>query len=107
MSDESNFGQFSLQTFDLTQFVRLDSAAAAALHLSAYGSDVTAINSAKSGAPRTISALLNKCRTSGGQRLLSQWIKQPLTDKSKKKTFLIGKIDLKIEMELMERTWGI
>ena len=83
MSDESNFGQFTLSTFDLTQYMRLDSAAAAALHLSTYGADVTSINSVKSGAPRTITALLNKCRTSGGQRLLSQWIKQPLTDKSK------------------------
>ena len=82
MSDESNFGQFSLLPFDLTQYMRLDSAAAAALHLSAYGSDSATIPSAKSGVPRTIAALLNKCRTSGGQRLLAQWIKQPLVDKS-------------------------
>ena len=81
LSDESNFGQYTLKTFDFTQFMRLDSAAAAALHLTSYGSEPVQLI-AKAGAPRTIAALLNKCRTSGGQRLLSQWIRQPLIDKS-------------------------
>ena len=79
-SEDSNFGQFSLVTFDLTQYVKLDSAAASALHLTAYG-DLSM--GGTSGAPRTLSALLNKCRTSCGQRLLAQWIQQPLTDKGK------------------------
>lgn len=77
-------GQYTLNTFDFSQYVRLDSAAAAALHLTSYGAESMMIASsgmANKGAPRTISALLNKCRTSGGQRLLSQWIKQPLTNK--------------------------
>jgi len=79
--DESNFGQFGLTTFDLTQYVKLDSAAAAALHLTSYGPAEAAAAGAGHG-PRTLAALLNKCRTSCGQRLLAQWIKQPLTDKS-------------------------
>lgn len=82
MADETNFGQYTLLSFDFTQYMRLDSAASAALHLTSYGSDSSTMLTAKSGAPRTIAALLNKCRTSGGQRLLAQWIKQPLTDKS-------------------------
>lgn len=82
MSDETNFGQYSLQVFDFTQYMRLDSAASAALHLTSYNTESTNVLTAKTGAPRTIASLLNKCRTPGGQRLLAQWIKQPLTDKS-------------------------
>lgn len=83
MADETNFGQYTLLSFDFTQYMRLDSAASAALHLTSYGSESSIMLTAKSGAPRTIAALLNKCRTSGGQRLLAQWIKQPLTDKNR------------------------
>ena len=80
-SDDSNLSKFSIVTFDLTQYVRLDSAASAALHLTAYGSESLVGTSARANAPRTLIGLLNKCRTSSGQRLLAQWIKQPLTDK--------------------------
>nr|CAG4650000.1 EOG090X02H9 [Sida crystallina] len=80
--DESNFGQFSLLTFDLTQYVKLDAAAAGALHLTSYEAG-TVTASVAGSAPRTLASLLNKCRTSCGQRLLAQWIKQPLTDKGK------------------------
>lgn len=83
MADDTNFGQYSLQNFDFTQYMRLDSAASAALHLTSYGAEASTMVTSKAGAPRTIAALLNRCRTSGGQRLLAQWIKQPLTDKSK------------------------
>jgi DNA mismatch repair protein MSH2 len=78
MADETNFGQYSLHKFDFTQYMRLDSAASAALHLTSYGAEVSTMVTSKAGAPRTIAALLNKCRTSGGQQLLAQWIKQPL-----------------------------
>jgi DNA mismatch repair ATPase MutS len=79
MADETNFGKYSLHKFDFTQYyMRLDSAASAALHLTSYGVEVSTMVTSKAGAPRTIAAQLNKCQTSGGQQQLAQWIKQPL-----------------------------
>ncbi len=54
--------------------MRLDSTAVMALNLDPQPNDTRLMY---------LSGLLNKCCTPQGQRLLGQWIKQPLLDKNK------------------------
>uniref|UniRef100_T1IP55 DNA mismatch repair protein MSH2 n=1 Tax=Strigamia maritima TaxID=126957 RepID=T1IP55_STRMM len=72
LGNDDNFNQYKLSVFDLTRFVRLDGCAVKALNLLPVPGE-----SAKT---QSIFGLLNECRTAQGQRLLSRWVNQPLTD---------------------------
>jgi len=72
LSNEENFGQFKMSNFDLHLYMKLDAAAVRALNL------LPAPGQANKN--QSVLGLLNKCRTPQGQRLLGQWVKQPLLD---------------------------
>ncbi|KAJ2908188.1 MSH2 protein, partial [Coemansia aciculifera] len=71
LMDESNFGSYSLTTHSLAQYMKLDASAVQALNL---------VPSPQDGSSKTMSllGLLNHCKMTQGQRLLAQWLKQPL-----------------------------
>jgi DNA mismatch repair protein MSH2 len=72
LNDPDNFGQYTLRTHDLAQFLRLDNSALRALSLFP---ELGATGHAKS---MSVYGLLNKCKTAQGTRMLAQWLKQPL-----------------------------
>lgn len=82
LSDTDSYGQFHLSAFDFSQYVRLDSAAVHSLGIMSKTEDQKGDGS--------LLSLLNRCRTPGGQRLLSQWLKQPLMD--------VGKIEERLDV---------
>lgn len=81
LASDSIRGSINIGKYDLDKYMRLDAAAVKALNLFPSGVSNTNINQQGiSNAPTSIFALLNQCKTAGGSRLLSQWIKQPLID---------------------------
>ncbi|KAI9365943.1 muts domain V-domain-containing protein [Zopfochytrium polystomum] len=71
LGDESNYAQYQIESYDLSQYMRLDAAAVKALNLMPSGAEGSNKNMSLYG-------LLNKTKTSQGARLLAQWLKQPL-----------------------------
>lgn len=74
LSNNVNFGAFTFQTHDLSQYLRLDRSALRALSVFPEPGQGGVNKSA------SLFGLLNKCKTAQGQRLLAQWLKQPLID---------------------------
>lgn len=72
LSDYSLHGQFKIDRHDLKQFMKLDASALKALNLMPNPNEL--------GGNKNMSlyGLLNRCRTSQGQRLLGRWLKQPM-----------------------------
>lgn len=74
--NSSNFNQFDIQLLNLSDLIRLDAAAVSSLNLFIcrphFGSYISQDNTS------TVFGLLNHCKTTIGQRLLSQWVRQPL-----------------------------
>ncbi|BEI79611.1 hypothetical protein CcaverHIS002_0101400 [Cutaneotrichosporon cavernicola] len=73
MSDSPMHGQFRLHHHDLSQYMKLDASAVKALNL---------MPTPELGGNKNMSlyGLLNRCKTSQGQRLLGRWLKQPLVN---------------------------
>ncbi|XP_051148164.1 DNA mismatch repair protein MSH2 [Andrographis paniculata] len=73
LADESNYGNYKIQRYDLDSYMRLDSSAMRALN----------VMESKTDANKNFSlfGLLNRTCTAGmGKRLLHMWLKQPLLD---------------------------
>jgi len=65
---------FTLEKYTLTEYLRLDVAALAALNVFPQKN-----HELLSGSAGSLYGLLNQCKTSIGTRLLKQWLKQPTT----------------------------
>uniref|UniRef100_H2YRN3 DNA mismatch repair protein MSH2 n=1 Tax=Ciona savignyi TaxID=51511 RepID=H2YRN3_CIOSA len=78
LSKDENFGEFRIRKFDLSQFMKLDSAAYSALNLFPERNTQGIVQHSKP--VDSLYGVLNNCQTVQGQRLLTRWIKQPLID---------------------------
>jgi DNA mismatch repair protein MSH2 len=74
LSDSSNDNNFHIKTHNLNHYLKLDCSAFKALNL---------LPEQSSSKNQSLYGLLNRCSTNQGQRLLMQWIKQPLIDINK------------------------
>lgn len=71
--------QFILNQVELSRYIKLDSAAIKALNIEPR---VDAVSSLHGNSVGSVLALLDKCRTAQGHRLIAQWVRQPLRDLS-------------------------
>lgn len=78
-ADDEAGGEYTIEKYNLSTFMKLDSSTMKALNIfpQVQGAPLAGV---KGGTVTSIFDLLNKCKTAAGTRLLSQWLKQPLTD---------------------------
>lgn len=71
---------FTVEKYTLSAYMKLDLSAMKALNI--FSSQLNNFGNAytKGNSVNSIFDLLNKCKTAAGSRLLSQWLKQPLTN---------------------------
>lgn len=79
-SQESS--NFTIDKYNLSAFMKLDLSTMKALNIFPNQNNNSSGLMARSNNVTSIFELLNKCKTSVGSRLLSQWLKQPLTNLS-------------------------
>lgn len=80
IGNNDNIGKLIIEKYDPDQFVKLDISAVRALNLfPEIGSMSNNINGENK--KTSLYGLLNHCKSAGGSRLLSQWIKQPIVNK--------------------------
>ena len=80
LSSRSNHSQFEISKYTLDNYLRLDIAAMKALNLFPMeGSEIKG-NFDHRNDSLSIFNLLNKTKTSMGQRLMKKWLKQPIRD---------------------------
>ncbi|KAM0933144.1 putative DNA mismatch repair protein MutS, core [Dioscorea sansibarensis] len=73
LADDNNYGNYSIQKYNLDSYMRLDSAAMRALNVLENKTDLNKNFS--------LFGLMNRTCTAGmGKRLLNRWLKQPLLD---------------------------
>ncbi|VAH03629.1 unnamed protein product [Triticum turgidum subsp. durum] len=73
LADDTNYGNYTIEKFNLDRYMRLDSAVVRALNIVEGKTDVNKNFS--------LFGLMNRTCTAGmGKRLLNKWLKQPLID---------------------------
>ncbi|PNT74475.1 hypothetical protein BRADI_1g15260v3 [Brachypodium distachyon] len=73
LADDTNYGNYTIETYNLDRYMRLDSAAMRALNIAEGKTDANKNFS--------LFGLMNRTCTVGmGKRLLNRWLKQPLLD---------------------------
>jgi len=79
-SNRANHGKYTLSTYSMNDYLRLDVAAMNALNL--FPQNLSYANQLGSNEMTSIYQLFNKTKTSIGSRLIRKWLKQPVRDES-------------------------
>lgn len=79
IGSNDDIGKFVVEKYDPDQFVKLDISAVRALNL--FPQLGTSGSNTNENKKTSLFGLLNHCKSAGGARLLSQWMKQPIVDK--------------------------